>query len=246
MRWPRCPWGAETRSGRARRAAEAAVASPSPSLGGRLCSSQPYTSLSAGCWSWPCSSGVAIGRRSWRFSCSGTSRRSFAARLAGRGTVWVPETRFASTFAGVGLRVALGRSIESPPATTRRCFRHALPQTDGLPVRRSQWVATQRIRTRGADRRVGLGATAGKGVFLSAGCGSCHTLAAAGTRATVGPNLDMTLKGKTSAFLRTSIVDPNATIAHGYERDVMPTTYQSQLTAPQIADLVSFLLKRQK
>jgi mono/diheme cytochrome c family protein len=33
-------------------------------------------------------------------------------------------------------------------------------------------------------------ATAGKAVFASAGCGSCHTLKAAGTSGTVGPNLD--------------------------------------------------------
>jgi cytochrome c6 len=31
---------------------------------------------------------------------------------------------------------------------------------------------------------------AGARVFRSAGCGSCHTLAAAGTHGTVGPNLD--------------------------------------------------------
>ncbi len=91
-----------------------------------------------------------------------------------------------------------------------------------------------------------MGGPRGKGVFLSAGCGACHTMAAAGTRATVGPNLDETLKGKSAAFVRRSIVDPNATIAPGYQKDVMPATYQSQLTARQIADLVTFLLKRQK
>ena len=32
--------------------------------------------------------------------------------------------------------------------------------------------------------------TAGKSVFTSAGCGSCHTLEAAGASGTVGPNLD--------------------------------------------------------
>jgi mono/diheme cytochrome c family protein len=31
---------------------------------------------------------------------------------------------------------------------------------------------------------------AGKEVFASAGCGSCHTLSDAGTSGTVGPNLD--------------------------------------------------------
>jgi mono/diheme cytochrome c family protein len=33
-------------------------------------------------------------------------------------------------------------------------------------------------------------ATAGKAVFASAGCGACHTLAAAGSKGAVGPNLD--------------------------------------------------------
>jgi cbb3-type cytochrome c oxidase subunit III len=36
----------------------------------------------------------------------------------------------------------------------------------------------------------GGGAESGKDVFASAGCGSCHTLAAAGASGTVGPNLD--------------------------------------------------------
>jgi mono/diheme cytochrome c family protein len=36
----------------------------------------------------------------------------------------------------------------------------------------------------------GGGTTDGKQIFASAGCGSCHTLAAAGTSGTVGPNLD--------------------------------------------------------
>src|SRR6266511_2110252 len=40
-----------------------------------------------------------------------------------------------------------------------------------------------------------MGAARGKGVFLSAGCGACHTFTAAGTRATVGLNLDRTLTG---------------------------------------------------
>jgi len=84
----------------------------------------------------------------------------------------------------------------------------------------------------------------GKGVFLSAGCGACHTSAAAGTRATVGPDLDKTLKGKDTAFVRKSILDPDASIAAGYNAGVMPTTYGNQLRMRQIDDLVAFLLKR--
>src|SRR5512133_3769764 len=91
-----------------------------------------------------------------------------------------------------------------------------------------------------------MGATRGKGVFLSAGCGACHTFAAAGTKATVGPNLDATLTGKSAAFVRESILDPNAAITAGHRAGVMPTSYRSQLTMRQIADLVAFLVKKRK
>jgi cytochrome c2 len=91
-----------------------------------------------------------------------------------------------------------------------------------------------------------MGAARGKGVFLSAGCGACHTLAAAGTRATVGPNLGRTLMGKSGAFVRESILDPNASIAAGYHEGVMPTSYGSQLTNQQIDALVAFLLRNRK
>ena len=89
-----------------------------------------------------------------------------------------------------------------------------------------------------------MGASRGKAVFLSAGCGSCHTLAAAGTKTTVGPNLDETLRGKSPGFVRTSIVQPDAAIAAGYHQGVMPTTYGKQLTMRQLADLVAFLVAK--
>jgi mono/diheme cytochrome c family protein len=89
-----------------------------------------------------------------------------------------------------------------------------------------------------------MGTARGKGVFLSAGCGACHTFAAAGTKATVGPNLDKSLTGKSRAFVRESILDPNAAIAAGYQAGVMPTTYRSQLGMRQIENVVAFLAKR--
>jgi cytochrome c oxidase subunit 2 len=57
----------------------------------------------------------------------------------------------------------------------------------------------------------------------------------------IGPDLDTALKGKTAAFIRQSIVDPNAEIAPGYQPGIMPQGYGSQLTAKQMADLVAFL-----
>jgi hypothetical protein len=52
------------------------------------------------------------------------------------------------------------------------------------------------------------------------------------------------LKGKSPEFVRTSIVDPNAVIAPGFQPNVMPQTYGSSLSSKQIADLVAFLTQK--
>jgi mono/diheme cytochrome c family protein len=82
---------------------------------------------------------------------------------------------------------------------------------------------------------------AGRAVFLAQGCGNCHTFPPAGTSGTVGPNLGEALAGKDAAFIRESIVDPNAEIASGYSAGVMPETYEDQLSPKQLNDLVAFL-----
>jgi mono/diheme cytochrome c family protein len=84
---------------------------------------------------------------------------------------------------------------------------------------------------------------AGKAVFAGNGCGGCHTFTPAGTKGTIGPDLDKVLKGKDAEFVRQSIVDPNAVIAEGFQPNVMPQTYAQQLTSKQVADLVAFLLQ---
>jgi cytochrome c oxidase subunit 2 len=82
---------------------------------------------------------------------------------------------------------------------------------------------------------------AGKKVFSDSGCSGCHTFQPAGANGTIGPNLDDALKGKDAAFIKQSITDPNAVIAQGFQPNVMPQSYGSQLTSQQINDLVAFL-----
>jgi hypothetical protein len=84
---------------------------------------------------------------------------------------------------------------------------------------------------------------AGKQVFMQAGCASCHTLSEAGATGTVGPNLDKTLKGQSVDFIHTSIIDPNAFIAPGFQPNIMPPNYGQSLTPKQIDDLVALLYK---
>lgn len=86
-------------------------------------------------------------------------------------------------------------------------------------------------------------AAAGKEIFASAGCGSCHALADAGASGNIGPDLDGGLQGRDAAFVRTSIVDPDAEIAEGFQPGIMPGNYGDQLDDTQIADLVAYLLQ---
>ena len=72
-------------------------------------------------------------------------------------------------------------------------------------------------------------ATAGKEVFTTAGCGSCHTLADAGATATVGPNLD---EAKPSA----DRVVERVTNGQG----VMPP-FKDQLDEQQIKDVAAYV-----
>ena len=83
----------------------------------------------------------------------------------------------------------------------------------------------------------------GAKLFEANGCGGCHTLAAAGSTGTTGPDLDGALKGKDEAFIDESIVDPNAEVAKGYPPDVMPQTFGNSLSPEELDALVQYLIE---
>ena len=85
----------------------------------------------------------------------------------------------------------------------------------------------------------------GAQVFLSQGCGSCHTLGALGDIATgtIGPNLDDVIPGQGKSQVEKSIVDPEADISQGFPAGVMPDTY-ADLPRKDIQDLVDYLIQR--
>ena len=71
--------------------------------------------------------------------------------------------------------------------------------------------------------------TAGKAVFASAGCGGCHTLKAAGSTGTVGPNLDQ-------------LKPPLDRIVVQVENGGGPMpAFKDQLTDKQIQDVAAFV-----
>jgi mono/diheme cytochrome c family protein len=77
-------------------------------------------------------------------------------------------------------------------------------------------------------------------VFADNGCGSCHTLEAAGSSGTAGPNLDEELPGMKPDQIEESIVDPGAEIVAGFD-DIMPKEYESVITPEDLKLLVDFL-----
>jgi cytochrome c551/c552 len=87
----------------------------------------------------------------------------------------------------------------------------------------------------------------GKAVFTSAGCGACHTFTPAGSKGTIGPDLDKLSDYAKQAgvpideFTLQAIVSPPAKYVPPGFPDVMPKTFGTSLTKQQQADLVAFL-----
>jgi cytochrome c oxidase subunit 2 len=87
-------------------------------------------------------------------------------------------------------------------------------------------------------------------IFLTMGCGACHTLTAAGTTATIGPPLDdmaavaaRRLPGVTAQdYVTQSILAPDDFVAPGFPPGLMPKTFSQRLTPDQIQRLAAFLL----
>jgi cytochrome c oxidase subunit 2 len=72
-------------------------------------------------------------------------------------------------------------------------------------------------------------------------CATCHTLADAGAKGQVGPDLDKVLKGKDAAFIKQSILDPDKEIAPGFQAGVMPGNFGDTLSPEQVDALVKYL-----
>lgn len=118
-------------------------------------------------------------------------------------------------------------------------------------------VVSDRTFTAWLSKRAGTttagapSAADGKAVFAANGCSGCHTLAAAGASGMVGPDLDHVLadakkygNGRPpAAYIRQSIVTPNAFVVPGFPKGTMPQTFQQQLSAAQLNALVQFLIK---
>jgi cytochrome c oxidase subunit 2 len=95
---------------------------------------------------------------------------------------------------------------------------------------------------------------AGKAVFTgSSGCGGCHTLAAAGSSGTTGPNLGTAIVPDAkkaglplNKFILQSITQPNAYLSPGFQANIMPANFGQSLTPAQLQALVAFIASATK
>jgi cytochrome c oxidase subunit II len=132
-----------------------------------------------------------------------------------------------------------------PVICTELCgLGHAVMRSQTTVESKDKFLAWANARGRAAGGG-GLSASA-KTFFVDNGCDGCHTFKPAGANGTVGPDLDNLREAAQKAgqpldeFIRQSIVDPNAYIAPGYPKGVMPETFSS-LPKQQLDALVQYL-----
>ena len=135
-----------------------------------------------------------------------------------------------------------------PVICTELCgLGHALMRSEAIVMSTKKFSAWAKQQQGGGQTGgTGGGGPSGKQLFASNGCDGCHTFKPANATGKVGPDLDKLPEEARGAgqpleqFIRESIVKPDAYIAPGYPKGVMPGTFAS-LPASQIDALVKFL-----
>jgi cytochrome c oxidase subunit 2 len=166
---------------------------------------------------------------------------------------WVPEFgQKQDTVPGLHptLHITPDRVGTYPVICTELCgLGHATMRTQAIVMSRAafaKWLQGQTKATTSPNAAV-----SGAAVFTNNGCNACHTLTAAHATGKVGPDLDKLVqyaqqaKQPLDAFVRTSIVDPDAYIQPGYHPNIMPKTFAS-LPKSQLDALVQYLIQSSK
>ena len=82
----------------------------------------------------------------------------------------------------------------------------------------------------------------GQDIFTES-CGGCHTLEAAATAGTVGPDLDDALADQDAETIEQSIRDPEAEIAENFDPGIMPVFDCGIIPQENLKDLINYLLE---
>ena len=167
---------------------------------------------------------------------------------------WVPEfSQKQDTVPGIttSVHVTPNRLGTFSVICTELCgLGHSVMRTQAIvmpPAAFDKWLHSQSSAVSSPSSGV-----AGAAVFKNNSCAACHTLAAAGAKGKVGPDLDklpayaQTAGKPLQDFITQSIVDPSAYVEKGYPNNVMPHTYGSSLSKPELNALVQYLISSSK
>ena len=129
---------------------------------------------------------------------------------------------------------------------------HSTMRSEAIVMNEADYVAWYK-RAGAPTAAAGTGGVAGAvATFNQNGCGACHTFTAAKATGKIGPDLDK-LKAEAAkagqpldAFVKQSIVDPNAYIEPGYQKGVMPATFKQQIPPDKLDQLVQYLASNAK
>jgi cytochrome c oxidase subunit II len=166
---------------------------------------------------------------------------------------WVPAFRMKiDAVRGITthVRVTPNRLGTYPVVCAELCgLGHAAMRQNAHVISRDafeQWL-TKKASGAGAGAAPAAGAGGGeapdgKTIFTGdANCGSCHTLADAGAKGTVGPNLDEVVPDLSKPEIKQSIADPNAKITEGFSPGIMPGNFQETLGDDGVNAVVDYL-----
>jgi cytochrome c oxidase subunit 2 len=118
------------------------------------------------------------------------------------------------------------------------------------PQQFRQWISRQgapaaAAATGGAGQTAAVDAkklfVEGNGTAIA--CGTCHTLADANTTGQTGPVLDKVIGQDDAAAIKDMIIHPNAEIAPGFQKGIMPQDYEQTLSSAELDALVNYLDK---
>jgi cytochrome c553 len=84
-------------------------------------------------------------------------------------------------------------------------------------------------------------APGGLAVWVANGCGGCHAFEPANANGMFAPDLALSLRGVDRAYIRQSIVDPDAVAAPNWDTGAMPTDFGKRISADDLEKLVAFI-----
>jgi cytochrome c oxidase subunit 2 len=191
------------------------------------------------------------------------NHRSVVLRMTAKDVLhsfWVPEfSQKQDLVPGLHptLHITPDRIGTYPVVCTELCgLGHALMRSQAVvmaPAAFDKWArAGKKGQAAGAGQGSQPGGQGGPTLFNQFGCNSCHTLTAAASSGTIGPDLDKlaTYASRAhkplAAFVRESILQPGAYVEKGYPNGVMPKDFGKKLSKSQLTSLVQFLVASAK